>query len=245
MNLTGKEKEIILLLAREGLKTRYDLFKKGGGIVSSSTAHNLLKDLGEKGLIKVEREEAFRIRGRKKKLYGLTFKGLISVFLQRESRKYIDKIVERQEKLLPLILGKWQHFQKSGVNEEQFYNALQRVCVMAQFYEQETLKRVMVLFSEYVFTMTDFDETIAWLKAFHGDRELRGWALVEGLYYTGGVAILETMFNLIRQANPDWMEGFHRLCRISQMPMRAYTEEDREILEKELLEQVERKQTRT
>jgi len=75
MQLTETEKKIISILALKGYKTYYDFFKKEG--MSSSTAWKLMDDLTEKGLVKVKKEEAFRIRGRKKKLYGLTFRGLV------------------------------------------------------------------------------------------------------------------------------------------------------------------------
>jgi DNA-binding CsgD family transcriptional regulator len=75
MQLTAKEKEIISILAKKGFKTYYDLFTKEG--ISSSTAWKHTDTLTRKGLIEVKKEEAFRIRGRKKKLYGLTFRGLI------------------------------------------------------------------------------------------------------------------------------------------------------------------------
>lgn len=84
MNLSRKEKEIISLLAQRGLKTKYDFFKKQGGIMSSSTAHNLINGLKEKGLIEVKKEVAFRIRGRPKKLYGLTFRGLLCMLKMTE-----------------------------------------------------------------------------------------------------------------------------------------------------------------
>lgn len=84
MQLTAKEKEIIFILAKKGFKTYYDLFKKEG--ISSSTAWKHIDALRRKGLIEVKKEEAFRIRGRKKKLYGLTFRGLIEA-LKNENLK--------------------------------------------------------------------------------------------------------------------------------------------------------------
>jgi hypothetical protein len=76
MKLNPSEEKIITTLALEGFKTYYDFFKDGA--MSSSTAWNLTRKLCEQKLIEVKKEEAFRIRGRPKKLYGLTFRGLIA-----------------------------------------------------------------------------------------------------------------------------------------------------------------------
>jgi predicted ArsR family transcriptional regulator len=87
MQLTDKEEQIIFVLATKGFKTYYDLFKKEG--ISSSTAWKHLDNLTKKGLVEVKKEEAFRIRGRKKKLYGLTFRGLIQA-LKNENVRLIE-----------------------------------------------------------------------------------------------------------------------------------------------------------
>jgi len=72
MQLTKTEEKMIEIFARKGMKTYYEFFKKEK--MSSSTAYQNIEDLKKKNLVEIKQEEPF---GRKKKLLGLTFKGLL------------------------------------------------------------------------------------------------------------------------------------------------------------------------
>jgi len=240
MNLTEKQKDLLILLAQEGLKTRYDLFKrKRDGaekrMMSSSTAHRVINDLKKAGLIEVKREEAFRIRGRKKKLYGLTFKGLLAALLQPKSWKDIDQIAKQQGKLLPLILGKWRHFRRSGVNEIQLQKALRWLCFVAQQQRYENPQFLMRDFFMYVVNMTRIKERVFCFRGFDDDRELSKWVNEEEWSFLIYAAALVTSFRLIRDPDPDWDNACKEFRRINRTPV---TEKMKEMLEEELLEQL-------
>jgi DNA-binding PadR family transcriptional regulator len=121
MKLNPSEERIITTLALKGFKTYYDFFKDG--TMSSSTAWNLTRKLTQEGLIEVKKEEAFRIRGRPKKLYGLTFRGLIAS-LKLEGVKF-DEVKNREELVsswvrtmeeVDSILGISEIFKQDGMN---------------------------------------------------------------------------------------------------------------------------------
>ena len=81
-DITKKEKKIVETLATKGLKTYYELYaEKKENIGSSSTVWKGLKKLEDLNLIKLRKEEEPHgkesWRGRKRKHYGLTFKGIL------------------------------------------------------------------------------------------------------------------------------------------------------------------------
>lgn len=79
-----------------------------------STVLRRLKDLETMFLVKVDREERSRKRGKDKKIYTLILFGLIEVLKDREAFVAIEKISENWSELLPLILGKWRFFKAQG-----------------------------------------------------------------------------------------------------------------------------------
>jgi DNA-binding Lrp family transcriptional regulator len=99
MKLTETEEKIIGILAKKGFKTYYDLSRREG--ISSSTVWKLLNNLTEKGLIEIKKEETFRAFDRKKKLYGLTFKGLITALKTKDVR--LHQIEDRVELVLSWV----------------------------------------------------------------------------------------------------------------------------------------------
>lgn len=77
--LTAKQKEILKKIALGSYKTNYDLSAGKDKVAASSTVSLALKELKKLGLVELKREEAFpRIKGRTKKYYGLTFRGLVA-----------------------------------------------------------------------------------------------------------------------------------------------------------------------
>jgi len=99
MELTKKQKEILIHIAKKGLKTKYDLSMKDR-VAADSTVFHALERLAENNLVKVRKTEAFpKIEGRVKKYYGLTFRGIIASL--KTTRVKINEIKDL-EKLVSL-----------------------------------------------------------------------------------------------------------------------------------------------
>lgn len=99
MELTEKQKEILIHIAKKGLKTKYDLSMKDR-VAVDSTVFYALERLVEKNLVKIRKTEPFpKIKGRVKKYYGLTFRGIIASL--KTTRVKINEIKDL-EKLVSL-----------------------------------------------------------------------------------------------------------------------------------------------
>jgi len=120
LRLQEKEKEVLLMLTIEGLKTGYDLHSGRKKIISSSTWHYVRDSLIKKGLIEIKKEEPFRIRGRKRKFYGPTLRGIILVIahLDEKDEKILNEIISKWSSLIPLVFGKWDLFSKEGIKKD-------------------------------------------------------------------------------------------------------------------------------
>jgi len=236
MNLTVKEKETLSLLACEGPKTRYDLFKKTG-IMSSSTAHKIIGRLKNE-FIEVKREEPFRIREIVKKFYGLTFQGLIVALVQPENLKHMDQIARKHEELFPLLFGKWQHFKENGVEEIELTNVVKWLCQLALQKGAVSVEMVLQDFFIYVFNVTRPEERVRWLKAIHDDQDLKKEALIQERSFRIYSAAMEKAFRLIRQPKPNWKRACEVFKDINRMPM-VDTEEEKKKFKKKFLKQFE------
>jgi len=217
MELTETEEKILSVLSWKGAKTYYEIFKKEK-LCSSSTAWKLIKKLERSGLVKVKETKQFRIRGRKKKLYGLTFRGLIATLHPRkESWKHFDEIVRQQEKLFPLIFGKWHVF-REYVDEEKFNKAMQYIFVFAQvtlfseFEEHTFRKNILETLCAYILSVAiDHEERISWLKAINSDPELRQWFSEEESRYYALATFWGLSFSYVQEPPPDWNEALEEL----------------------------------
>lgn len=217
---------------------QYTLHEKVG--VSYRTTLRTLHSLKKRGWLQIVRKEESDKKGKERNVWAITFRGLLNLLaVDEEVWQQIESIAEEQQKLLPLILGKWQHFKRCGVEDEQLSKMLKWLFYMAWQKRLEKGEFVMPDFSMYVFNMTVFKERIHWLKAIHDDPELKPWALEEERSFLSYAATLTVTFRLIRKSNPDWEEGLRELRRVARMSMRVYSEEERERLEKQFLEQLE------
>jgi len=120
--LEGKEKEVLLKVATEGMKTGYDLHSGKESIISSSTWHYVRSSLVEKGLIELKKEESFRTQKRKRKMYGPTFKGLIVAIqgLAQNEEEKVRKVAENWGHMIPLVLDKWNLFVEEDLESDAF-----------------------------------------------------------------------------------------------------------------------------
>jgi len=124
--LEGKEREVLLKVAVEGMKTGYDLHSGRGSIISSSTWHYTRSSLVDNGLIELKKEEPFRTQKRKRKMYGPTFKGLVVAIqglARDEEKEKVRKVAENWGHMIPSVLDKWDLFVKEDLEDETF-NAL-------------------------------------------------------------------------------------------------------------------------
>lgn len=116
-NSTPIEKKIITVLAKEGLKTYYDLYTKDREKIGSRGAVNqALKRLLEKGLIEIKKKEKFPT-GLEKKYYGLTFLGLhYSMILGNIEPKEAIRVMERDNIRIPTFTYDFKEKMKVSCN---------------------------------------------------------------------------------------------------------------------------------
>jgi len=231
--LTETEKKIVRALAKKGTMTYYEVYKKEK-LCSSSTAWELIKKLEKNGCVEVKKVEAFRIRGRKKKHYGLTLRGVSVALRQRESWEHIDGIAKQQEALLPLIFGKWRHF-KEYVDDKELTDSLTDVLLLffpmlelraEEFGWKESALATLVMqeFCSYILK-TRPEERIRWLKAIHTDAELRRWMIGIEKQYKMLFHAYDLSFDLIRQKEPNWDKAFEELRSLIRVPVSEEMEE--------------------
>lgn len=221
--LTETEEKILRTLAEKGARTYYDIYRKEK-LCSSSTAWKLIKNLEKNGYVEVKKEEKFQFRGRKKKFYGLTLRGLSVALQKRPGWEHIDVIAKQQETLLPLILGKWRHF-KEYVDGEKLTDALRDIMLLffpilelraKEFGWKEStfVTLVMQEFCSYILKSMP-EERIGWLKAIHADVELKQWMLGLRWKYKRLLLAIDLSFSLIQQEEPDWDEALEKLRNLT------------------------------
>ena len=225
-DLTETENKILNNLAEKGSRTYYDIYKKEK-LCSSSTAWNLIKNLEKNGYVEVKKEETTEVRGRKKKFYSLTLRGLSTALSKRPGWKHIDIIVKQQESLLPLIFGKWQHFKKY-VDNKNMTDALRYVMLLSfpivdlitDFESKEYTRETFVTekFCEYILQSIP-EERIGWLKAIHADVELKQWMLGIEWRYKRLLLLIDLTFSLVRQEEPDWNDALEKLHSLTSAPL--------------------------
>lgn len=73
--------------------------------------------------------------GMKKRTYGLTIAGLSQALGLPDARAHLPEIVKASRDLLPLVLGKWDHFEREGVEDfalDQLEFAARYVCSVVE-----------------------------------------------------------------------------------------------------------------
>jgi len=74
-----------------------------------------VKELERDGLIRVRARKQSK-HGKPQKIYEITFLGLVKVLARQEDiYEDIDKIAQTHASFVPLVFGKWNFFEKSGV----------------------------------------------------------------------------------------------------------------------------------
>lgn len=221
-DLTETEKKILNNLAEKGSRTYYDIYKKER-LCSSSTAWNLIKNLEKNGYVEVKKEEKFELRGRKKKFYSLTLRGLSTALSNRSGWKNIDTIVKQHESLLPLMFGKWQHFKKY-VDNKNMTDALRYVMLLSfpivdlntDFESKEYTRETFAMKEFCVYILQSIpEERIGWLKAIQADTELRQWMLGNKWKYKQLELMIDLSFSIIQHKEPDWDEALRELRSLS------------------------------
>jgi len=83
-----------------------------------TTAMRTIKKLGKRGLIRLERLERTNTKGREKKIYRITLRGLFlwMIIERRDAEENFEKIVSAHKDKL-LTFKKWQYFKEKGLAE--------------------------------------------------------------------------------------------------------------------------------
>jgi DNA-binding PadR family transcriptional regulator len=116
---------VIYALTVNGECSKWDL--KGLTKMHYSTCFKAVKSLKKEGLIRVVQADKISQKGQRIKTYNLTIEGLINflsrLFLfesltkQKHVEQIIDKIAKLHAETLPLVLGKWDLFEKGGIKD--------------------------------------------------------------------------------------------------------------------------------
>jgi len=114
--------QVLRYLAFNQPASKYQMEKRLRPEIDHATLHEVVSDLKKTYLIRVVRTEKFRIKSLKVEYYDLRLMGLMAVIQQEYDHVHskqpigldVDRIAERQQSLLPLILGKWRLFIESG-----------------------------------------------------------------------------------------------------------------------------------
>lgn len=113
------EERILQVLAKsKEPRTHYQLWKKDKVASSNKTVLKALSNLERIHMIEFKREK----EGRKRKLYNLTFTGLIACLRYQQAWQSIDKIAESKKDMLPLVFGKWRFFKEEHILEDVIKN---------------------------------------------------------------------------------------------------------------------------
>jgi len=112
--LQPEEKILQVLAKSKEPRTHYQLWKKDNVASSNKTVLKALGNLERIHMIEFKREK----EGRKRKLYNLTFTGLIACLKYQQAWKSIDIIAESKKDMLPLIFGKWSFFKKERILDD-------------------------------------------------------------------------------------------------------------------------------
>jgi len=124
--LAENQEKVLIKTALEGTSYPYR-FRRG--VMSVSWAQKATEALVDMRLLKVAREELWQAR-RKHQVYGLTPLGFSVAFviylLKYSSSDKLRQLIISNESVIPLVLGKWDYFQRRGV-EEAAFSRLDRV----------------------------------------------------------------------------------------------------------------------
>jgi hypothetical protein len=166
------ELKILSVLSEHKEFEQYRLPKETG--LSYRTILRLLKPMEQHDWIRLVRTEASAKRGKEKKIYALTLRGLtIALMISKD----MNRIIEKHGAALPLVLGKWDYFKSVGL-ENEMREAID--WVGNQFLKGYGRKEFATeRFWYYIFVMTVESTKKKWLKALRGDPDLRQWAIEE------------------------------------------------------------------
>jgi len=196
------ELKILTALAEHKEFEQYRLPKETG--FSYRTVLRLLKLMEQDRWIRLVRAEASAKGGKDKKIYSLTLRGLtIALMISKD----MDKIIEKQSDMLPLVLGKWAYFKSVGLEKEMkeaIYWVGNRILEGFDRKEFATER-----FWYYIFVITPEPVKKKWLEALRGDPELRQWAIEEMTeWLLEGREVMDmhkrTLKTLEMANEPDW-----------------------------------------
>jgi len=111
--------KILVTLLEHKEYAQYDLPKKIGKDYRTVLRH--LKEMESRHLIILTRTEPAKKGGKDRKIYRLTLIGLFIILQELSSEeldKKIDEIAKNFAHELPLVFGKWEHFNKHGFREK-------------------------------------------------------------------------------------------------------------------------------
>lgn len=109
---TPKARKALLITGREGSMYGYKLMRKMN--IRLSSAQYLLRELEKQGLIRVIKEEPWR-GSMLKRTYGLTCHGFCRLLQHPEAWEFFTEMRVKNTTLFPFIFGKWDIFEKMGV----------------------------------------------------------------------------------------------------------------------------------
>ena len=182
--LTSLEKDICLHIAVHGGLTKYDLASKLGKTYSS--VDGSVGRLERRGMLKVLSSRPART-GLPMRTYGLTIRGLCFTLLRGEGWKNVKEIINSNRNLVSLVLGKWDHFRREGVEEfalDQLKFATRYVCDVVESPllvggEPEPTtgdaKLFTTAFYEPRYVPKTHREILKWFHAIGKDQEIRAF----------------------------------------------------------------------
>ena len=211
-------RKTICSLALNGESTQYEL--KPLTELNYASIHEAINQLLASKLIKETKQEPGP-GPVPKRFFSLTLKGLVMAFKitfekaetenvnMKELLQCIDKIAKKCGHLLPLVLGKWRHFESAGL-EREFIKAFQWVIMWFLEWGYDTEAWATERFLYFIFVMAGEGALkVKWVKALYEDSELRQCA-IKGLkeWLWGGIAIMDvnnrTLEKLEMTNEPDW-----------------------------------------
>jgi len=190
--------KVLDVLADLGPTNAYQIKKKTGK--AYSLVFNALRKLERMRKVRLE-EKAKTEKNTIANVYDLTLDGVLlllnkemrSVDTDRWNRSFVGKIIEKYAYMLPLVFGKWRHFERIGLGKI----FLTRIKIIVDTHEShpfrkgtgfyrwlETKEQVTRFFFLFDYSrlenhfIPNFD-TKAWLTALKQDEEMRNYIIKE------------------------------------------------------------------
>lgn len=194
--------------------------------MNHASLHEAVKYFAKVGEVEGKKVGVTRT-GQAKITYELTFSGIWQIVKIIDPKDY-DEVFPKLKRFLPLIFGKWRYFRSCGLSEElvKVLNWLNKEIdyfgigmLEAQSRRKDIPEEirfdvegwVMEHFGTCVIMFQTPRAKILWLKAFHGDNELRQWAIkeIEILVHDGRQFLYsheKSLEALKKETEPDWNE---------------------------------------